>query len=530
MTAHDRSRELAAAPPQFELTWDEQAELDTHLATCVSCRDWAAAFAADLVAIGALPGVDAPDRVARAVLGERAPGRRGPSRVAIAVAVGVLVVAAAPIAILGLFRGFSSGAAAPPEATTGASGAPPAGSAAPSIAPTEAPPAIAWIRIPPEPGLGATPAPTERPPSPPSGGADSAGGPTSREVTALRAATWLPDRRFVAVGEACPPETSCFTAVATSTDGQAWRRVDETPAVGQPDDGTVYGMRDVVVGGPGLVAVGATTYDEGAPSAAMVWTSPGGRRWKEVEVDYPGTGTWMNAVTTLPDGSLVAVGGVRDGEVVRAAVWMSANGRKWRRIAAGREFDAGDTSPIANGRPVPGMSDVAWVLGQLVAVGSSCDATARCEGVAWTSVDGSSWTLLEPSPFGPGRPVAIAGDDELAIVVGSDLEGKAVWRSVDGETWERDMLESAGPDSELLAVVRSEGGWIAGGTSSPRSAGLWVSSDGLTWSPGEDPGAFLDGTVLGLAADAETVVAVGTAKGALLPMIWAGTLSEEGSP
>jgi len=480
-----------------------------------------------LTALGALPGVDAPDRVARAVLSGRAGGRRGPSRLAVVAAIGVLVVAAAPVAILGLFRGFSTGAGAAPSAapSAAATGAPPEGSAAPTLVPGEAPPEIAWVRIPAEPGLGATPAPTEPPPTPPPGGGDTSG-PSPREVTALRAVTRLPGRRFVAVGEACPPEAFCFTAIATSPDGQVWRVVEDPPSAEQPGDGTIAGMRDVVAGLPGLVAVGAILHDDG--TSAAIWTSPAGRRWESVEVEYPGT--WMNAVTTLPDGSLVAVGGVRDGGVVRASAWTSANARKWRQIASGPELDAGDASPIAYGRPVPGMSDVAWVLGRLIAVGSSCDDAAGCDGVAWTSADGTSWTRLDPSPFGTGRPVAITGDDDLAIVVGSDFEGKAVWRSEDGVAWERDLLESAGPDSELLAVIVSEVGVIAGGTSGPDSPGLWVSGDGLTWSPSEDAEAFLDGTVFGLAADAETVVAVGTAKEALLPMFWSGTLAEEASP
>ena len=54
-TAHDEFLELAAAAIDFELSRDERAALERHLADCSACRHRVAGFAADQTAIARLP-------------------------------------------------------------------------------------------------------------------------------------------------------------------------------------------------------------------------------------------------------------------------------------------------------------------------------------------------------------------------------------------------------------------------------------------------------------------------------------------
>ena len=54
-TVHDEFLELAAAAIDFELSRDERAALDQHLAGCSACRHRVAGFAADQTAIARLP-------------------------------------------------------------------------------------------------------------------------------------------------------------------------------------------------------------------------------------------------------------------------------------------------------------------------------------------------------------------------------------------------------------------------------------------------------------------------------------------
>jgi hypothetical protein len=109
-------------------------------------------------------------------------------------------------------------------------------------------------------------------------------------------------------------------AVWTSPDGFAWTRVsgDEEVFGGAG----IQAMASVAVGGPGLVAVGL---DESGDEDAAVWTSPDGVAWTRVSGDeavFGGAGNQMMLSVIVGGPGLVAVGrddssGDRD-----AAVWV----------------------------------------------------------------------------------------------------------------------------------------------------------------------------------------------------------------
>jgi hypothetical protein len=238
-------------------------------------------------------------------------------------------------------------------------------------------------------------------------------------------------------------------AVWTSTDGITWSRV--------PHDESVFGgggMRSVVAGGPGLVAVGV-----GDTSVAAVWTSVDGITWSRVPHDeavFGGEGNQeMNSVTAGGPGLVaVGVGGTpASGRLYSrgagaAAVWTSVDGLTWSRVP----HDEAVFGPASNQE----MNSVTAGGPGLVAVGwdgiGDFSSVLRDPGsaVVWTSVDGITWSRVphDESVFGPAdkrqkiTSVTVGGPGLVAVGTerGQD-EGvgvrAAVWTSVDGITWSR---------------------------------------------------------------------------------------------
>jgi hypothetical protein len=184
-------------------------------------------------------------------------------------------------------------------------------------------------------------------------------------------------------------------------------------------------MYDVVVGGPGLVAVGREgddhAWDNSLDNAAAVWTSVDGITWTRVPHDETVFGTGGNPPTSTSPGPVmlsVTAGGPGLVAVGRKAAWTSPDGFTWTRIAddvTARSFMTGVT---AGG---PG----------LVAVGLGSSGVT-----AWTSVDGTTWSQApgDDAVFGSYPDdwiydVTVGGPGLVAV---GNLEGDAaVWVRVE---------------------------------------------------------------------------------------------------
>jgi hypothetical protein len=148
-------------------------------------------------------------------------------------------------------------------------------------------------------------------------------------------------------------------AVWTSPDGYTWTQL--------PDRMSIDSM---VVGGPGLVAVGGRD----------VWTSPDGYTWTRVPHDPSafGKGTMVDVAAGMS--GLVAVGFQRDERyLMYAAVWTSPDGFSWTRVPHDEATFAGFHWD---------MTSVAAVGDGFVAVGSWAEPNV------WTSTDGVTWTRV----------------------------------------------------------------------------------------------------------------------------------------
>jgi len=284
---------------------------------------------------------------------------------------------------------------------------------------------------------------------------------------------------FVAVGYDSSSGDGEDAAVWTSPDGLTWTRV--------PHDQAVFGgadsqwMNEVAVGGPGLVAVGIASSDRDTDAA--VWTSPDGLTWTRVPHDETvlgGPGTQFMASVVVGGPGLVAVGYDSSGDGQNAAVWTSPDGLTWTRVPHDEAtFAYAEMSSVAAGGP------------GLVAVGTDYMGGDLGGAAVWTSPDGLTWTRVphDETVFGgPGTQFmasVVVGGPGLVAVGFDESDGDndaAVWTSPDGLTWTRvphDKEVFGGPDNQVMVSVVAGGpGLVAVGSDGASYGG---DSDAAVW-------------------------------------------------
>lgn len=288
---------------------------------------------------------------------------------------------------------------------------------------------------------------------------------------------------FVAVGRA---GAGWRAAVWLSSDGITWSLlpVDEAP----PEAEGASWMTDVVVGGPGLVAVGSETLDQPLGTQAVIWTSDDGTSWSKIPAaelgsDDPDDPTfWLSDVTVGGPG-LVAVGRAFNSTEpdpcggCGGAVWTSMDGITWERAPVDPDL-------------LDGIERVAAHQSGLVAIGSGWTDDQK-NGAMWISPDGLSWTAVPHAPkltsitaTGSGLLVGVGTEELEENACDADANGDCLavaWTSVDGTTWTRvphdEAVFGGGPDKQMMSDVTTIGsGVVAVGTS------VWYSPDGTTWT------------------------------------------------
>jgi hypothetical protein len=317
------------------------------------------------------------------------------------------------------------------------------------------------------------------------------------------------------------------TPTGSASSPVQWSRVDHDEAV-LGGDGNQW-MSSVTSGGPGLVAVGSVFGEKGGYSllepisddeVAAVWTSVDGVTWARVPHDDEVFGgpsdVWMNSVVVGGPG-LVAVGramsGRNDGD---AAVWTSADGATWTRVAHAEDVFGG-----------PGVQEMKAVIAGgpgLVAVGWDGlyeeHSVRSADAAVWTSVDGITWTRVahDEQIFGGDRgrqmnSVTVGGPGLVAVgnehfpAEVHNAEVAAVWTSADGIVWKRvahdDNVFGGDGSQSMYSIVGAGPGLVAVGASQPGDdvpagpsshAAVWTSVDGITWSRLPHDEAIFGGT------------------------------------
>jgi hypothetical protein len=258
--------------------------------------------------------------------------------------------------------------------------------------------------------------------------------------------------------------------VRLSADGSTWRKAVAEGSAG----GSIHAIRQA----NGAYAALGTRYMGGTDFRGAVWTSPDAERW--------------TLVATLPllvpqdiverDGHLLAWGTGGWTEPHGLFVWTLDDVGRW---GAARQIDAPEEAFLATG--VIATSRGYLAFGNR---GGVIPAMAARIFVA-TSVDGVTWRFapaqgtLEQAGF---EAVVERPDGYLAVgwALAEDGSGvPAVWRSLDGLSWDR-VLDPAGLTGGRLARVALWGnrllvrGTIDEGRTS--RAVSWESLDGIYWT------------------------------------------------
>lgn len=321
----------------------------------------------------------------------------------------------------------------------------------------------------------------------------------------------------------------------TDVESLTWSRVPHDDAVFNPTTG-IDMMWSITRGGPGFVAVGRTLIrDDGRDP--IPW---------ELDLAY-----WQN----LGPHNLLEDGLRNLGE---PALWISEDGLSWSRLPdialSGSDGGGVIESVIAGG---PGLVAVGADISEYPSRSPGLAVPLNMQralgkwawyGAVWTSEDGLVWSsveLAEPdnrlgwlndvTAGGPGLVAVGSGN----VPGGEPKEGQthartaAVWTSTDGTTWTRvphdpdvfgsGIHDGSGSGWSMEAVTVGGPGLVAVGTA-PDGPAAWTSPDGLTWTlvPRTDlPG---EGQMLDVVVGGPGLVAIGADQG------WGGAASVWMSP
>jgi hypothetical protein len=278
---------------------------------------------------------------------------------------------------------------------------------------------------------------------------------------------------FVAVGS-----DSDDAAIWTSVDGSVWSRV--------PHDVAVFGnarIARVVTSGPVIVAVGTGGEPSGADrslDAAMVWTSPDGISWSRLSHHENLFGDAGMSDIAIGGPGFVAVGSTyRDGNPDGdrdAEVWTSVDGISWSRVPEDETVFGGPKNQHMNSVTAGGPG--------LVAVGyDGTHGWDNPSGTAavWTSVDGLVWSRVphDDSVFGSNTAmVSVTAAGPGLVSVGYAFNCRPVWTSVDGLVWSRVQANVPGACNTPMRSVIANGEHLVAVGHGARS---WSSADGVTW-------------------------------------------------
>lgn len=183
-----------------------------------------------------------------------------------------------------------------------------------------------------------------------------------------------------------------------------------------------------------------------------IWTSPDGKDWSLVRVEYFEIFVMDHVNALAPGGpGLVAVGGAVESD-------FSANGSN-AGVWGGTADELSWTRMSGDGAVLGGPNDqTIWSVSPggpgLVAVGTDryyLSGLERKDGVAWASPDGESW-----SRTAPGEAVMAAAELSAVTSGGSGLVAVGLAR-----------FEESVPNQPLIVYT---------------SAGAWTSTDGLAWT------------------------------------------------
>lgn len=227
---------------------------------------------------------------------------------------------------------------------------------------------------------------------------------------------------FLAAGAATTDDGRERGVMWRSNDGATW-----APAIG---DDAAFGdtaLSDIVDTGAGLIGL---AMDAANPSGSRpaLWRSDDGTRWASIALADDAFGSDVAAVAQIIAGGpgYIAVGATSDttspqdpvstplGPPTDGAIWTSQDLRTWERVEPGRAMFGGETQEA--------VSSVLAVRDGFVAFGMAGGGAA-----AWSSVDGRRWERVDlPDARGGAIHGAVVMNGRV-LGVGGITDGPAVW-------------------------------------------------------------------------------------------------------
>jgi hypothetical protein len=238
--------------------------------------------------------------------------------------------------------------------------------------------------------------------------------------------------------------------------------------------------------------------DPSRRSSAQLWRTDTKLKWELVNDGRSFSPLGAGLRSTLVRGVarqgnvIVAVGIERldDDSDGQAAAWQSEDdGQTWTRASV---MSAADATMEAVARGPSG-----WVaVGSDGYPGASTQMAGSRGMAVWRSTDGNAWERVPSSPAlrGDAVPSHLVAGAASFIASGFVIPGHAdvspVWESADGRTWQRIRTLQA---TAATVVGAGDAGWIAGGIAAGAEAapGLWWSPDGVEWRRAVVQPAFL---------------------------------------
>jgi hypothetical protein len=299
--------------------------------------------------------------------------------------------------------------------------------------------------------------------------------------------------QLVAWGRIPQPRRNQFNdmgAVFLSTDGQRWSAVPVDHGVNAESTSTILG---IAVGDGGLLAYGGVCC---AGESAALWHSRDGRNWERqlLEGDNADGPVSLQRVAAFADG-WIALGSTIDGSASR--IWRSMDGRSWHL-----------TLEVEAGAHHVAIGDLAVAGSHAIAVGTVVGEDGSFDGAVWRSDNGETWDRIgaqENALVGPGEVQLQGLAAHEAVVVATGVLGTAEER--------RTCEELLGMTASLAALPARSGVALSCSTGAPR---WWVSRDGTTWEVLEEPPVAQRPTDLRVSAGIEgglVVLAESTAPG-----------------
>ena len=265
--------------------------------------------------------------------------------------------------------------------------------------------------------------------------------------------------------------------------GDVWRSTDgvywERTA-----SGAFPGRRghEMVSHGASLLVVGGAL---GRSFWSDVWASADGMSWDLVD-SAPAFGEVALHQMVSHDNSLFLSGGVVDSRFSQSDdVWRSGSGRTWVQATSAAAFGTRSNHQMVS------HDNSLWMVG-----GSTAGTK---DNQVWRSADGEVWERVTVSGntfSGRSRHRMVSHGGSLWVVGGSDTGNSLVndvWRSADGRRWEQvaaGVAAFAGRDAFELVSYRGSLWFVGGRTAGGFRSDVWRSADGANWDLVTADGGF----------------------------------------